>query len=204
MSHSSISIGYSSSSFCAWRMLFAVNTISIPIPLQLTVSSSFSTRSLSSSTIRILIPIGKPPIYFFCFSSFSYRKKPADRLLFFCQLACLKTIITCLFFSVKAIGTHFAFRQSDRLYQIVQTVIPEAGEILTAADFLAHGLVAVAGRICILFQYFLCIFSLFFQNNPSGDQIQLGFGAGEIQEFAAVQQRRARRADMNFFCTALI
>jgi len=36
-----------------------------------------------------------------------------------------KEIITCLFFSVKAIGTHFAFRQSDRLYQIVQTVIPE-------------------------------------------------------------------------------
>ena len=56
----------------------------------------------------------------------------------------------------------------------------------------------------LLFQYFLCVFSLFFQNNPSCDQIQLRFGPGEIQEFAAIQQRRARRADMNFFCTALI
>ena len=83
-------------------------------------------------------------------------------------------------------------------------MIPEAGEVLAAADFLAHGFVAVALRICVLFQRLLCIFPFFFQNNPSRDQIEFGFGTGEVQEFTTIQKRRACRTDMDFFGTALI
>ena len=83
-------------------------------------------------------------------------------------------------------------------------MITQAGEILDAADFIEHCLITFAVRVCIFFQIFLRIFSFAFKDHSSGDQIQLGFGAGEVQEFTSVEQRRTCRSDVDFSGTALV
>ena len=57
-------------------------------------------------------------------------------------------------------------------------------------------------RIGIGVQIHTLVFSLHIPDDPSGDQIHLRGGTGEVQIFAAVEQRRAGRTDMDLLRSA--
>ena len=48
----------------------------------------------------------------------------------------------------------------------------------------------------------MAVFQLF--DDPAGDQLHFRGGAGEVQVFAAVQDRRTCRSDMDFFGSAVV
>ena len=83
-------------------------------------------------------------------------------------------------------------------------MITKGSEILLSADFIQHFLVAVTVRIRIFCKNLRRSVSFPVSDDPTGNQIQLGFGAGEVEVLTSVQKRRTCRPHMHFFRTALI
>ena len=74
----------------------------------------------------------------------------------------------------------------------------------TFADFLHH--IGVFRRVGVRIERQFLFRFVAFQvgNHPAGNQIHFRLGTGEVEVFATIQKRRAGKADVHFFCPAVI
>lgn len=106
--------------------------------------------------------------------------------------------------AIPAVGAELVFVDADGLDHVVQSVVAQCREVELLTDPVDHFLVLGAVRICIYIKIRIFVVSFHIKNDPSGDQVHVGGGTGEVQILTAVKQRRAGRADMHFLCAALI
>ena len=110
-----------------------------------------------------------------------------------------------LFFSVPAVGAEVFLVNARGVEHIVKTEVCKGGEMQFFADLFNHLLVFFAVGINVFFDDFGGrLLALQLRDNTSGDQFHFGGGAGEVQILTAVQDGGTARADVYFFCTAVI
>ena len=109
-----------------------------------------------------------------------------------------------LFFSVPAIGAAIAGGQTCGGEHIVQPVVTQGSKLQLTADGFDHRRIFGRIGVCICLQLFFVSFAFQRRNFAAGDQFQFGRGTRKIQVGAAVQEGRAGKADVQFFCAALV
>ena len=108
-------------------------------------------------------------------------------------------------FPVPAVCTELTRLDADGFHQIVQAVEAEGGEMELFPDLFYHFLVILAVGIGVGGQYFFRnVFSFPVPDDPPGDQIVLGSGAGEVQVRAAEGDGRTGRPYVDLLCAAFI
>ena len=98
-----------------------------------------------------------------------------------------------LFLAVPAVGAQLAGGQTDCLDHVVQALEGKGSELHLLANFLDHGGIFGGIRVGVELKLFpqLLLGQVAFEtgDHAARDQIQLGLGAGEVQVFAAAQDR---------------
>ena len=91
-----------------------------------------------------------------------------------------------LFLSIPAVGAQLAAINANGIDHVVKPVIAQGGKVQLLADAIDHGLELRAFRIGIYIQVHIFIVPFHILDDPSGDEIHLGTGTGEIQIFTSV------------------
>ena len=109
-----------------------------------------------------------------------------------------------LFFAVPAVGAKLALIHADGFYDTIDGLEAQRGEFELFANGLAHFLAALGIAVGIFVQVLKSFLTLQLKDDPTGDQIHIAGGTGEIQVFAAIHDGRTGRTHMYGLCTVFI